>query len=343
MKKIFSILMLSLMITSFAQNAEWTGVKTFKPSLKFIGLPVNNSNTRFMTLDSTGKPCTSDVPASEPQVQCDWNATSGLAEILNKPNIPEEITLTTSGTSGPATLVGSNLNIPIYPVGGGVDVTALHQTGNETFTGIKSAINTTNTVTNAIELTNSPGSFLGGNTHALKIVNSGLNGKGLYIINSSAVGEGFRLMHSGTAAGMLIGCNSASTTDVPLVIDVSNSSPKGNCMRINNQATSANDGTQTQGLGLMIMGSTGSGTSLRIDHLSTQVNSPAVSINSSGGNLALRTSGDIECGKYKVPSLNIAPSSATATGNAGEIRFTATGIFICTASNTWIKCVGATF
>lgn len=318
MKKLILIFMMMLTSNFFGQNADWTGAKTFKPTLKFVGLPVNNTNTKFMTLDANGKPFTSDVPVSE------------------------KITLTTAGTSGPATLVGSNLNIPIYPVGG-IDPTALHLTTNETFTGIKSAINTTNTVTNAIELTNSPSSYSASNTHALEIVNSGLNGKGLSIINSSVVGEGFRLMHSGTAVGMFIGCNSASTTDVPMVIDVNNSSPKGNCMRINNQATSANDGSQTQGLGLMIMGATGSGTSLRIDHMSTQLNSPAVSIASTGNNLALKTSGDIECGKYKVPSLNIAPSSATATGNAGEIRFTATGIFICTASNTWIKCVGATF
>jgi hypothetical protein len=158
MKKIFSILMLSLMITTFAQNAEWTGVKTFKSSLKFIGLPVNNGNTRFMTLDATGKPCISDVPTPAPQFQSDWNATGGLGEILNKPNIPDisglatnayvdtqdqtkvdkaqgerlinaaeitklanqsgvntgDITLTTYGTSGAATLSGNILNIPSY-------------------------------------------------------------------------------------------------------------------------------------------------------------------------------------------------------------------------------------
>jgi lysophospholipase L1-like esterase len=41
--------------------------------------------------------------------------------------------------------------------------------------------------------------------------------------------------------------------------------------------------------------------------------------------------------------INTAPSSATDTGTTGEIRFTSTGIYICIATNTWIKCVGATF
>jgi hypothetical protein len=290
------------------------------------GFPTLNQNT-------TGTAATITGDISESQVT---NLVSDLAAkqstLVSGTNIK---TINGSSILGSGDLVISG--------GGGVDATALHQTGNETFTGIKSAINTTNTVTNAIELTNSPSSHAGSNTHALKIVNSGLNGKGLSIINSSAVGEGFRLMHSGIAAGMVIGCNNTSTTDVPMLIDISNGSPKGNCMRIHNGATSANDGVQTQGLGLIITGSTGSGTSLRISHLSTQVNSPAVSIDSSGGNLALKTSGDIECGKYKVPTLNIAPSSATATGTTGEIRFTAAGIFICTATNTWIKCVGASF
>lgn len=41
--------------------------------------------------------------------------------------------------------------------------------------------------------------------------------------------------------------------------------------------------------------------------------------------------------------IKTAPATATSTGTAGEIRFTTTGIYICTATNTWIKCTGATF
>ena len=70
---------------------------------------------------------------AEVNVNADWNATSGDAQILNKPTIPSisglatvtyvdtqdalkqnNITLTTTGTSGASTLVGATLNIPQY-------------------------------------------------------------------------------------------------------------------------------------------------------------------------------------------------------------------------------------
>ena len=53
--------------------------------------------------------------------------------------------------------------------------------------------------------------------------------------------------------------------------------------------------------------------------------------------------GYVIANQYKLSALNTAPTSSTDTGTTGEIRFTTTGIFICTATNVWIKCVGATF
>ena len=46
---------------------------------------------------------------------------------------------------------------------------------------------------------------------------------------------------------------------------------------------------------------------------------------------------------FKLSALNTAPSSSTDTGTTGEVRITSAGIFICTATNTWIKCTGTTF
>lgn len=40
---------------------------------------------------------------------------------------------------------------------------------------------------------------------------------------------------------------------------------------------------------------------------------------------------------YRVSALNTAPSSATDTGTLGEIRITATHIYVCTATNTWVR------
>jgi hypothetical protein len=48
-------------------------------------------------------------------------------------------------------------------------------------------------------------------------------------------------------------------------------------------------------------------------------------------------------GEYKLSALNTAPATASSTGTLGEIRITATGIFVCTATNTWVKAALATF
>lgn len=86
------------------------------------------------------------------QVNADWNATSGVAQILNKPTlstvattgsytdlsgkpaIQAPITLTTTGTSGAATFTGNTLNIPQYAgTTGAVDQT--YSLGFSTNTG----------------------------------------------------------------------------------------------------------------------------------------------------------------------------------------------------------------
>ena len=47
--------------------------------------------------------------------------------------------------------------------------------------------------------------------------------------------------------------------------------------------------------------------------------------------------------QYKLSALNTAPASATATGTLGEIRVTATAIYVCTATDTWVKADLATW
>ena len=47
--------------------------------------------------------------------------------------------------------------------------------------------------------------------------------------------------------------------------------------------------------------------------------------------------------KYFVSAVQTAPSSATDTGTAGEIRFTSDYIFFCTATNTWKRAALSTW
>lgn len=43
----------------------------------------------------------------------------------------------------------------------------------------------------------------------------------------------------------------------------------------------------------------------------------------------------VQAGQYRVPALNTAPASSTATGTLGEIRYTSDFIYVCIATNTW--------
>lgn len=56
---------------------------------------------------------------------------------------------------------------------------------------------------------------------------------------------------------------------------------------------------------------------------------------------ALDTS--VTTAQYNLSTLNTAPSSATDTGTAGEIRITATYIYVCTATNTWVRAALSTW
>jgi len=53
--------------------------------------------------------------------------------------------------------------------------------------------------------------------------------------------------------------------------------------------------------------------------------------------------GGVTVNKYYVSAMNTAPSSASDTGTLGEIRVTATYIYVCTATNTWVRTSLATW
>lgn len=47
--------------------------------------------------------------------------------------------------------------------------------------------------------------------------------------------------------------------------------------------------------------------------------------------------GSVYATQYKLSDLNTAPASATDSGTKGEIRITATHIYVCIATNTWVR------
>lgn len=57
----------------------------------------------------------------------------------------------------------------------------------------------------------------------------------------------------------------------------------------------------------------------------------------------LQVGGVVRANQYKLSALNTAPASATATGTLGEIRVTSGFIYVCTATNTWVRAALATW
>lgn len=72
------------------------------------------------------------------------------------------------------------------------------------------------------------------------------------------------------------------------------------------------------------------------------IQSPGVAPPDDGVN-QLQVLGSTISTQYRLSALNTAPASATATGTLGEIRVTAGYIYVCTATNTWVRAALATW
>lgn len=57
----------------------------------------------------------------------------------------------------------------------------------------------------------------------------------------------------------------------------------------------------------------------------------------------LQVNGNVKATQYRLSALNAAPSSASDTGTTGEIRITSTYIYVCVATNTWVRAALATW
>lgn len=51
----------------------------------------------------------------------------------------------------------------------------------------------------------------------------------------------------------------------------------------------------------------------------------------------LQVTGSVKASQYRLSAFNTAPTSATDTGTPFEVRITATFIYVCTATNTWVR------
>jgi len=78
--------------------------------------------------------------------------------------------------------------------------------------------------------------------------------------------------------------------------------------------------------------------SKKLNNISVSIADSAISIASKSVSIAglESTTKIVTASKYYVSSLNTAPAESDP-GTTGEIRFADSGIFVCTATNTWKK------
>ena len=93
--------------------------------------------------------------------------------------------------------------------------------------------------------------------------------------------------------------------------------------------------------------SSGGNDNFTIDELSSGTVAQRLNIEKSTGNFGFKTNAptttiDINDDKFRVRTAK-RPASSTATGNAGDICWDANYIYVCTATNTWVRSALATW
>lgn len=162
-----------------------------------------------------------------------------------------------------------------------------------------------------------------------------------------------KLTNGGDATGatMNIGSNDAQQ----VVLKYNNSSvitiPSAAGISLPNGGSISN--ASASGRGTILMGTTGVGITLQrnladavaaatINNVHTSSTGNIIEFNSNiSGATATRAfvskTGQFQGTAFKLSALNTAPSSSTDTGTTGEIRITAAYIYVCVATNTWVR------
>lgn len=174
------------------------------------------------------------------------------------------------------------------------------------------------------------------------------NGAGAYstgINNSTFIGSSSGSSTTTAGSSVYIGSNAGSSSN----------STTGYNISIGNNAGTYNSGSGTTGIGSW---SLNNNTRDRVIHLSATTSQSLISPPTANDQFQISTfrntrfnmptSGDRT---FSYPEANgtiaaintTAPASATATGVVGEIRVTSTYIYVCTATNTWVRAPLATW
>jgi hypothetical protein len=143
-----------------------------------------------------------------------------------------------------------------------------------------------------------------------------------------------------TSTNGIVGKTSLSaqnTSNLGSAIGITNSSTGIGISASNTGGGDAfNIGNSSNGRGFIIRG-TSTGTNIISDIGTTGTGLNYVGQNNGTNTFTVDKLGVITATAHNLSALNTAPASATATGTLGEIRVTATHIYVCTATNTWVR------
>jgi hypothetical protein len=255
-------------------------------------------------------------------------ATAATAK-LDVLSTTEQLRLAYDGSNYVPFTVSSGGDLTIAPTGGDVNVT-----GALAATNLIGAIQTAAASTNSNFFANGQGAgsqtnanllFGGASSVAYRIFERGSSNASLaagdsyggHIIGAQAVTEAA----SGTHAWI-----SSLVVKPPTITNGAATTTNSATLYIDGAATGA-----TNNYSLYIAGG-----AVNLGSSGVSIPSGGSFIMSGGGTLN-NVTGNIQAAKYYVNGLNTAPASASDTGTAGEIRVTATHIYVCTATNTWVR------
>ena len=247
-----------------------------------------------------------------------------------KAQIDAAITSKTTPSSISPSNVGTNIKAVIDYVdqfNPADNSTVVHLTTAETITGSKTFTTSPSTPASIIVNNVVGNNGLNINTHA----NAGINidniggGDGLVVTNetfgngiktTNTSGVGITTENLGVGTGILIDNGDA-----------------GIGLKIN---------SFLDGKGLVFTNE-GTGYDIFIDNIGGDTTIPITVRKGGNVKFLVQDTGNVTATQYKLSTLNSAPATSTSTGILGEIRVTSTAIYVCTATNTWVKANLATF
>jgi hypothetical protein len=246
--------------------------------------------------------------------------------------LPVNITLTTSGTSGAATLVGNTLNIPQYSGGSGIpwlesnatDLTVWNN-GKSNLSGNTSFGEQALKSNNALGLYNTAYGFQALALNQGGSQNVAVGMQALVNVNGGSFNTGI-----GTGAARNTQTGSSNTA-------IGNNALNQNTGSNGNTAIGYAAGYYGQGANNVYIGFNSGPSALSTENNKLYIsNTPGTPL--IGGdfiNKVVTIDGILVTSKFKVSSLNPPPPTSSSIGDTGEIRYSSDFIYVCVATNTW--------